>query len=290
MALPFHPKGSLEEALANLGKKMGATPPAAPAPSAPPVAAPPTVVAPAPADDVSVAALTAAATARVPAVDAHEARTSGAAYFRQDVGRSVGSALPVAARAASGQRLEHLRIHEADLHPIGRTTPAALWRSIIRKSYEARPPKGFAMRAVAHYVNAVLYVEKVLDKGLGYARRAFEELGALSGFGSLTRYSGRHMKRVARDLEARGLIDVLNTLKRDGDMWVRGANVYVPVVDEEMPPLPADVDAPDPPELARASSGVAGAARLSALFGLALRPWGLNTSPLRSPRNNPAPA
>lgn len=249
---------------------------------------PPPTPAP-PAADPDLVALHAAATARAPAIDAREARNSGAAYFRQDVGRSAASALPPIARAASGQRIEHLRIHEADLRPVARATPAARWRALVRKSYEDRPiERGlhFGTRAVAHFVHAILYVESVMEKGLGYVRRTFDELGKIGE----TKYSGRHMKRVQRDLESRGLIDVLNTLKRDGDMWVRGANLYVPNVDEDAPPLPADVDAPDAPVLATASAGISAGARLSALFGLALRPWGLNTTPLRSPQDNPAPA
>jgi hypothetical protein len=237
--------------------------------------------------EAELAALQADAATRAASLEGEDSRRygdAGANWFNAGprAVRSVGSALPANVRAASGLRVGHLRIKEADIKPIARETPAAKFRAAAEAAIVSFGLKGFGIsaKAVEKFVDKIIAVE--MRDRVGFARRT------LRGWRTLTRYCERHCQRVLKWLEASGLLDVLNTLLRDADgYWVRGANIYVPTIDAEPWPLPADVNAPDPLLPAVISRALGAASRLGALFGLAVRPGGLNVTPLRA-RHSPA--
>jgi hypothetical protein len=128
---------------------------------------------------------------------------------------------------------------------------------------------------------AYLYFE---GKRGGLAQVGYKAIAAVAG------YCERQMQRALKGLEGAGILDILNVPYREDDEWRRDENIYVATIDAEPPPVPADVDAPDPVLPASASRALGGGSRLAALFGLVLRAGGLNTSPASNYRTRPAPS
>jgi hypothetical protein len=119
-------------------------------------------------------------------------------------------------------------------------------------------------------------------------RGGFAQVG-YKGWAAITGYCERQVQRAVKGLEGAGIFDILNVPYREDDEWRRDENIYVATVDAEPPPVPADVDAPDPVLPASVSRALGGGSRLAALFGLVLRAGGLNTSPASNYRTRPAP-
>jgi hypothetical protein len=195
---------------------------------------------------------------------------------------TVGAALPASTQAAAGLRVERVRILKNDVpESLPRKTPKAAFMAHVRKVVKGLRGRGVSERCLEDVAEGYFYFE---DK-----RGGFAQVG-LNGFAAVVRYCARHIQRAWRLLEGGGLFDVMNVPYREGDEWWRDANIYVATMDEEPPPLPADVEGPDPAVPASASRALGGASRLAALFGLALRAGGLNKFPASNYRTRPAPA
>jgi hypothetical protein len=197
----------------------------------------------------------------------------------RDAERQVGDALSPATRAAAGLRVNHHKIHKADVKPIERETDASAWYALIRARHRdargERPGLAFVLRVCGAIVAA-----EVAD-GMGFARRTYQELARWAGCCSRT------VERCVRFLETHNLLDTLNVLYRttDGALW-RDANIYVPTIDRPLAPLPADVKGADPVRSMAMSRVFGGLSRLAALFGLRQRPWGLNATPISPTRSS----
>jgi hypothetical protein len=195
---------------------------------------------------------------------------------------TVGAALPASTQAAAGLPVERLRILRQDVPDLlPRKTPAAAFYARVRAWAEGAMRHGVSARCYEAAAKAYLYFE---GKRGGLAQVGYRGMAAISG------YCARQMQRAILGLEGAGLLDVMNVPYREGDEWWRDANIYVATMDEEPPPLPADVDGPDPVLPTSVSRALGGASRLAALFGLVLRAGGLNTSPASNYRTRPAPA
>ena len=198
--------------------------------------------------------------------------------------RPISAMLPPQVQAAARIRVNHWKVHKADVpERIDRETAAGDWFARIRAAAAGGHP-GLSWHAIEKYAEKLIYVER-RDR-VGFVQRTGEQFAKLMG------YCERHVTRLKNWFEAHGLFDVLNVLVRDADgLLVRGANIYVPTVDVPPAPLPADVEGADPVPSAAASRAFGGLARLAALFGLRERPWGLNATPISSSRlRRPAPA
>ena len=250
---------------------------------------------PPPAGDVSYPAVTAALTAQpAPApfpettTDAREARRRGveAAIERDEepAGRFEGIAavLPPSTQAAAGLRVERLRILRANVpDSLPRKTPAAALYARVRTWFKGTTPHGVSLRCYEATAKAYLYFE---EKRGGFAQVGYKGWAAVSG------YCARHTQRAALGLEGAGILDIMNVPYREDDEWRRDENILVATIDAEPPPVPADVEAPDPVLPASVSRALGGGARLAALFGLVLRAGGLNTPAATNYRNRPRPA
>lgn len=193
---------------------------------------------------------------------------------------SAGDAVPSQLKALAGVRINHPKIQEADLTPIDRRTDAPAFYRLAhvaiakRRTGENHPRIATFMR----YVWGLVTTEQ--NEKVGYVHKPASFLASITGLCCKT------IERCQRYAEAHGLIDVLNSLRWDGNEQRRGPNVCVPTVDEEPGPPPDDVAAL-PAGLVRRTLG--GLHRLGALFDLAVRPWGLNKTPLAGRRTS-APA
>jgi hypothetical protein len=195
--------------------------------------------------------------------------------------RSVAQALPAATQRAAGLRVERVRILRA-LVPasLPRETAAALWKARILAAVAQLPNHGVSERCYELVADAILYWER---KGKGFA-----QIG-LPGLAKVARYCVRQLQRAINGLEATGMLDVVNVLHREDNEWRRDENIYVPTIDAEPAPLPADVAAADPVLPASVSRALGAGARLAALFGMVLRDGGLNVFAPRGDRVRPAP-
>lgn len=242
----------------------------------------------------SVPAMNAIVTAPSPraasetAEDARAARRRGvaAAIARDEEPRGqfqpVSAALPTSTQAATGLPAQRLRILRSDVPAsIPRETPMAAFMARVRQAAKGLSGQGVSPRCVEAAAEACVVLER---KRGGFAWTGFNGLATVAG------YCARQLQRAMRWLEGQGLIDVMNVPYREGDEWWRDANIYVPTMDAEPSPLPADTAGPDPVLPASTSRALGGGARLAALFGLVLRAGGLNTSPVRNYRGRPAPA
>lgn len=214
-----------------------------------------------------------------PSVIQREATRAAAGAFSVAGPIPAAAAVPPRAAAAAGLRVNHPKIQAGDLKPIKRRTDVrALYR--MARTACANRRKGDPLRSsVMSYLEAIVWFERA-DR-VGYVSRTAVAYAKFTGM------CERTIKRCQRFCEAHGLIDVLNSLRwADGDLR-RGPNVCVPTVDEAVP-VPDDIVATMPEGLVKRA--LSGLQRLGALFGLAVRPWGLNATALSNPRTLPTPA
>lgn len=196
--------------------------------------------------------------------------------------QSLADALPPSTQSAAGLPVKRLRILKSDVPAsLPRETPAAAFHARVRAFAESASPHGVSVRCYEAAAKAYLYFER---KRGGLAQVGYKGMAAIAG------YCERQMQRAVKGLEGAGILDVLNVPYREDDEWRRDENIYVATIDAEPPPVPADVDAPDPVVPASASRALGGGTRLAAWFGLVLRAGGLNTSPASNYRFRPAPA
>jgi hypothetical protein len=196
--------------------------------------------------------------------------------------QGVAAVLPPSVQAAAGLRVERLRILKANVPAsLPRETPPAALYARVRAWFEGMPPHGVSRRCYEAAAKTYLHFE---EKRGGFVQAGYKAWAAFSG------YCARHMQRAVIGLEGAGILDIMNVPYRDNDEWRRDENIYVATMDAEPPPVPADVDAPDPIVPAWVSRALGGASRLAAWFGLALRAGGLNTTPASNYRTRPRPA
>jgi hypothetical protein len=205
--------------------------------------------------------------------------------------RSIADALPNQAQAAGGMRVNHLRVLMTDLPKrIDRETDAKAFYARIEAAAPLRQKRDPLLKTLLAAARAIVKAER-FDR-TGFIKRSFK------GLAKLVDLCAKSIQRSVRFFEKHNLMGTLNTIYRDEDgLLLRGPNVYVPAVDVAPAPLPADVKGEDPKPSGAVSGALGTGARLAALFRLALRPWGLNATPLRSDRDRqstrkvrPAPA
>jgi hypothetical protein len=218
---------------------------------------------------------------------AREARRRGVAAAiardQEPAGRfeGIASVLPAATQSAAGLPVKRLRILKNDVPAsLPRATPPAALFARVRAWVRSTVPHGVSERCYEAAAKAYLYFE---GKRGGLAQVGYKGFAAVAG------YCERQMQRALKGLEGAGIFDILNVPYREDDEWRRDENIYVATIDAEPPPVPADIDAPDPVLPASVSRALGGGSRLAALFGLVLRAGGLNTSPASNYRTRPAP-
>jgi hypothetical protein len=284
MALPFHRKGSIEEALANLRERAGfvASPEETPVETSPPT-------------DASLAAMNAAATAKAAEIDARN--TDGPAAAWQKVGNALGN---VAGRVLEKVQWQRGRIYNPKILTVDIKAPKRkisappTWVRDVIDAFERS-------RIVSQDVSAPYFekiareVWKLADDGRGYFQRAYKSIGRRAKLGrkGVEGHWGRETVRKAMDwMRENGWIGPMNGLYRDPETRElrRDSNVYQLFTKEDAAEISA-IEDPSARALKRESLTLS---RGAILWGLAVRPWGLNATPSPSNRHqirtNPAPA
>jgi hypothetical protein len=260
-----------QERLARQAAERGDPPPAAPTlPVAP--AAPTLPVAPA-----------AAGTPVAPA-------TPDDAQPWQKVGRAIGAVASFLADKVGWQRgrVFNPKILSVNVKPAkAKVAPPANWaRDAISNFAKLRVINEDI--SLPYFQSIVQAIETVASDGLGYVQRAYASIGRLARLGRTEGNWGRETVRKAiRWLEAHGWIGTLNTLYRDEDRTLkRDSNVYLLFGREDAEEAQA-LDEPAARTLWRESRTLS---RGAAVWGLQVRPYGLNATSRVSDRTNPDPA
>ena len=206
----------------------------------------------------------------------------------QKVGRSLGNVLGGVIekiRWAAG-RVFNPKILAVDLKAPGRhIKPPENWSRDVVADFMTRRVAGLDV-SVAYFQNFInMALLEEAKKGLGYVYHSFKFLGDLGQQGK------ENARKIIRWLEDRGWIGTLNTLYRDEDRTLkRGNNVYLLFGKETAEEISA-VEDPSKRAEKRESTTLS---RGALLWGLMVRPWGLNATPTASNRHdirrNPAPA
>ena len=138
-------------------------------------------------------------------------------------------------------------------------------------------------------------IEKLALDGHGFFQRALRSLGRLAKLGrrGMEGNWGRETVRKVMDwLREHGWLGPLNALYRDPETreLKRDANVYQLFTKEDA----AEISAIEDPSARALKREALTLSRGATLWGLAVRPWGLNATPMASNRHeilsNPAPA
>lgn len=181
----------------------------------------------------------------------------------------------------------------ADLKPSKRSikAPPGYARDVVEAFARARVVGRDA--SVPYFMAVVEVIVKIADDGQGYVQRAFKSIGRLARLGRKEDNWGREtVRKCIRWMEDHGWIGTLNALYRDKETRElrRDANVYQLFGKDDAATIGAIEDA-SARALKRESLTLS---RGAVLWGLMVRPWGLNATPSPSNRHhtgtNPAPA
>lgn len=211
----------------------------------------------------------------------------------QKVGRALGDVAGRVVEKVLWQRgrVFNPKILQVDVKPPKRLVPPpSNWANDAAENFR-RERVVNADVSLPYFRAVVLAIEKIASDGWGFVQRAFKSIGRLAGLGRGEDNWGREtVRKCIRWLEEHGWIGTLNALYRDEDRALkRDANVYQLFGKHDAAEIAAL--APEARAVKRESLTLS---RGAALFGLALRPWGLNATPAPSNRHQvrtlPAPA
>lgn len=269
---------TLHEALAMLGHAMGAAAPSPPTPEPSAERAASQTVTPDPlVEPVSVAAA---------AVPPHAAATEAGQWSEAPKGM-LGNVL--------GRVIEKLqwvrgkvfnpKVFLADVKTPDRLVrPPRHWDHRIKKWYRAHRSDGDPFFAT--FESWVNFIYQVAGDGRGYVQRSWEAMAAAMG---MCRETARKCVRIAED---GGWLGTFNTLYRDPETndLKRDSNVYILFTEQDAAAIRAVED-----QSARAvKRECLTLSRGAMLWGLLVRPWGLNATPSPSnrhrTRSRPSPA
>lgn len=214
----------------------------------------------------------------------------------------LGVRMPASVRAALGKDgAFNPKIHESNVKQFRRGEPFDLsgWQSAVRAAAKKR---GLGDVLESTINQAAGYLAWLCRAGTDRARGAQGSVQV--SFAQWSNGVGRGCSvatacKIARWLEDAGLINTFNTLQRIGRRLLRGANNYVLVMgaDARVPDAAPESTADAPPALRRLRRFNAWLSRWEKAFGLVVRPWGLNATPVATHRfahlpadERPAPA
>jgi hypothetical protein len=237
-------------------------------------------------------AATAAATAAIQATDAAPDATGW-----QKVGRSLAE---VGARVAEKLKWRKGRIYNPKILvqnikvPERKICPPPNWARDVAEEFDRKRVVGVDV-SLPYFMMVINQIEKIALDGHGYVHRALRSLGRLAKLGrrGVEGSWGRETVRKVMDwLREHGRIGPMNALYRDPETreLKRDANVYQLFSNEDAAEISA-IEDPSARALKRESLTLS---RGAVLWGLEVRPWGLNATPLASNRHEilrtPAPA
>jgi hypothetical protein len=215
----------------------------------------------------------------------------------QKVGRALGNVAGSVLGKIQWQRgrIYNPKILTVNIKPPKRriSAPANWVRDVIDAFERARIVSHDV--SVPYFEKIAREVWKLADDGRGYFQRAYKSIGRLAKLGrrGMEGHWGRETVRKAMDwMRENGWLGPLNSLYRDPETRElrRDSNVYQLFTKEDAAEISA-IEDPSARALKRESLTLS---RGAILWGLAVRPWGLNATPSPSNRHqtrtNPAPA
>ncbi len=215
----------------------------------------------------------------------------------QRVGRALGDVAGHVLGKVQWQRgrVYNPKILAADIKPPKRKVPPPTnWARDVTEAFAGA--RIINVDVSVPYFSAVVHqIEKIASDGAGCVKRAYKSIGRLAGMGrkGMEGNWGRETVRKVIDwCREHGWLGPLNSLYRDPENRAlkRDANVYLLFAKEDAAEISA-IEDPSARALKRESLTLS---RGAVLWGLAVRPWGLNATPSPSNRHqirtHPAPA
>lgn len=186
----------------------------------------------------------------------------------------LAKAMPMAARVL-GERVENPKIWAFDIKPIKSVDPSD-WLSRVYEQTKQRATGDVLTSTLDRCAQRIVHGVRI---GQGAARHTFASLA--NGIGCCVETA----RKCVRWLEERELIDTFNVLGRHNGELQREANMYL------LRPAPAAAPKATPESGSETAEQTAGQTsvlqrindrlqRWAAAFGLQVRPWGLNATPV----------